>query len=229
MEIDRYAQLYMLQDSVMEVVFSRRLGFYLTGGTALSRFYLDHRYSDVLDFFSHEINSFGDAVRVIRSDLGDTFTSVISEIDKRDFKRLLVKDADLTLKIDFIGDRSPRVGIPEDRDGRYIDTVRNILSNKIGAVLSRDEARDVVDIVEIARSYRFTWSVILQEAFEKQQFEREELVYRLSTFPIRMVSDIPYRGTSPDPHDVEALIHAMADDIDTGRDNSLAPARAPDL
>lgn len=50
-----------------------------------------------------------------------------SEIDARDFKRILVAETDITLKIDFVGDRAPRVGIPEDRDGRYIDTVRNIL------------------------------------------------------------------------------------------------------
>lgn len=50
METTRYEQLYRLQDAAMAMVFSRRLGFYLTGGTALSRFHLDHRYSDDLGF-----------------------------------------------------------------------------------------------------------------------------------------------------------------------------------
>lgn len=125
METDRYEQLYRLQDAAMAVVFSRRPGFYLTGGTALSRFHLEHRYSDDLDFFTHEINTFGDMVRVIRSDLDAEFDSVVSGIDARDFKRILVTENGLTLKIDFVGDRAPRVGIPEDHNGRYIDTVRN--------------------------------------------------------------------------------------------------------
>jgi hypothetical protein len=143
MSPDPYEQLYGLQDEVMRAVFSRQLGFYLTGGTALSRFYLNHRYSDDLDFFTHEINSFGDAVRMVRSDLEELFSPVIVEVDAREFKRLRVQPADVTLKIDFVADRAPRVGVPENRDGMYVDTVRNILSNKLGAVLSRDEARDV--------------------------------------------------------------------------------------
>lgn len=63
----------------------------------------------------------------------------------------------------------------------------------------------------------------------KQEFEREEFVYRLTTFPIQLVSDVPYRGSPPDPYEVEVLIRAMADDIETERENSLAAAPAPDL
>ena len=73
-----HEQLYVLQDEVMRAVFSRQLGFYLTGGTALSRFHLNHRYSDDLDFFTHEINAFGDVVRMIRSDLEELFAPVIA-------------------------------------------------------------------------------------------------------------------------------------------------------
>lgn len=229
MDRNTYDQLYELQDDVMRAVFSRQLGFYLTGGTALSRFHLNHRYSDDLDFFTHEINSFGDAVRVVRSDLDGLFGPVIPEVDAREFKRLLVRQADHTLKVDFVADRAPRVGVPEDRDGAYVDTVRNILSNKVGAVLSRDEARDVADLLQISRSYRFPWSAILQEAIQKQQFEREELVYRLSSFPVRMLSEVPYRGSAPDAQEAETLIRAMAQDIELGRENSLAQRDAPEV
>ena len=182
-----------------------------------------------LVFFTHEINAFGDMVRVIRSDLDDEFDSVTTAIDARDFKRILVTEDDLTLNIDFVGDRAPRVGIPEDHDGRYIDTVRNILSNKVGAVLSRDEARDVVDMVQICLSFRFSWSEILQEARKKQPFELEELVYRLSTFPVQMIFTIPYRRSPPDPDEMETLIRAIGNDIKTTTDNSLAHAQAPSL
>ncbi|MFN7189323.1 MAG: nucleotidyl transferase AbiEii/AbiGii toxin family protein [Cyclobacteriaceae bacterium] len=44
-------QLYPLQDSVLSLVGSLPTPFYLTGGTALSRFLLHHRFSDDLDFF----------------------------------------------------------------------------------------------------------------------------------------------------------------------------------
>ena len=51
MNTEFYDALYSFQDAVLETVFEEPLGFYLTGGTALGRFYLHHRYSDDLDFF----------------------------------------------------------------------------------------------------------------------------------------------------------------------------------
>jgi predicted nucleotidyltransferase component of viral defense system len=42
--------LYPLQYKVLEIVAELPVDFYLTGGTALSRAYLNHRYSDDLDF-----------------------------------------------------------------------------------------------------------------------------------------------------------------------------------
>jgi len=43
--------LYRLQDRVLMHLKRADHGFYLTGGTALSRGYYRHRYSDDLDFF----------------------------------------------------------------------------------------------------------------------------------------------------------------------------------
>ena len=45
-----YKKLYSLQDRVLDVVFGVEDEFYLTGGTALSRFFYAKRYSDDLDF-----------------------------------------------------------------------------------------------------------------------------------------------------------------------------------
>ena len=46
-----------LQQQVLVALFDNGLadrGYYLTGGTALSAFYLQHRYSDDLDFFTRK-------------------------------------------------------------------------------------------------------------------------------------------------------------------------------
>ncbi|MGI5097497.1 nucleotidyl transferase AbiEii/AbiGii toxin family protein [Treponema socranskii] len=43
--------LYGLQNGVLNIVKNLDVPFYLTGGTALSRGYYHHRYSDDLDFF----------------------------------------------------------------------------------------------------------------------------------------------------------------------------------
>ncbi|MCP4129800.1 MAG: nucleotidyl transferase AbiEii/AbiGii toxin family protein [bacterium] len=44
-------KLYPFQDGVLNIVKKLKTPFYLTGGTALSRCYYNHRFSDDLDFF----------------------------------------------------------------------------------------------------------------------------------------------------------------------------------
>ena len=53
MEYSTYyeTKLYPLQDEVLKKLKSLEQPFYLTGGTAVSRGYLHHRYSDALDLF----------------------------------------------------------------------------------------------------------------------------------------------------------------------------------
>ena len=51
--------LYPFQDRVLKVIRVAGTGFYLTGGTAASRGYLNHRFSDDLDLFVNDDNRFG--------------------------------------------------------------------------------------------------------------------------------------------------------------------------
>ena len=51
-------RLYPLQDGVLKIVIDLQLPFYLTGGTALSRHHLNHRFSDGLDLFVNSDDSF---------------------------------------------------------------------------------------------------------------------------------------------------------------------------
>ena len=48
-------RIYPLQDAVMDLLQSDK--FYLTGGTCLSRYYYQHRYSDDLICFLTELNT----------------------------------------------------------------------------------------------------------------------------------------------------------------------------
>ena len=43
--------LYPFQDGILNIVRKLNTPFYLTGGTALSRHYFNHRFSDDLDLF----------------------------------------------------------------------------------------------------------------------------------------------------------------------------------
>jgi predicted nucleotidyltransferase component of viral defense system len=49
-----YNRLYAFPDEIMKIIQRQGVHFYLTGGTALSRCYLNHRYSDDPDFFINQ-------------------------------------------------------------------------------------------------------------------------------------------------------------------------------
>ncbi len=50
--------LYPLQNEVLRILNELETGFYLTGGTASSRGYLNHRFSDDLDLFVNDDDRF---------------------------------------------------------------------------------------------------------------------------------------------------------------------------
>jgi predicted nucleotidyltransferase component of viral defense system len=61
--------------------------FYLTGGTALSREYLHHRFSDDLDFFINASETFKDQVEIVFKALKGDFSNVEVVVADEDFAR----------------------------------------------------------------------------------------------------------------------------------------------
>src|SRR6266571_5267921 len=63
-----FDKLYALQDEVLRVINGAGTEFYLTGGTAASRGYLNHRFSEDLDLFVNDDDRFSAwADRVVQS------------------------------------------------------------------------------------------------------------------------------------------------------------------
>ena len=54
-----FETIYPFQDQVLQVLNEIETGFYLSGGTAASRGYLNHRFSDDLDLFVDDDERFG--------------------------------------------------------------------------------------------------------------------------------------------------------------------------
>ena len=184
---DGYQDLYRLQDQVMDIVFGVESEFYLTGGTCLSRFYQAKRYSDDLDFFTNTSPRFSFAIRAIKAALRDSF-QLSSSVESRNFVRLVV---DERLQVDFVNDSAPRSDDPVlTSQGYYIDTIENILSNKLTAVIGRDNPKDIFDIVLMYTCYQIDWSQILQAAHTKAYFSTDDLIIRLTSFPKQLLNTI---------------------------------------
>ncbi len=141
-------RLYPMQDKVLRAITDTGTGFYLSGGTAASRGYLNHRFSDDLDFFVNDDYRFSLWVRQVIQSIEEIAGSQLQVLDIQErFARMNLVTADLALKIEMINDVPARVGeiVLHQVLGR-IDSAENILANKITAALDRQEPRDLADI-----------------------------------------------------------------------------------
>lgn len=201
--------LYPLQDKVLSLLNS--VGdFYLTGGTALSRFYYHHRYSDDLDLFTNEPDTFIFYYEKAISKLSPLTLTVNQRTDT--FCSITIAKI---LKVDFICDTGKHLGetiiYPQyDR----VDNWQNILANKITAIISRDEPKDVVDIWQIATCEKVNWKEIYTTANSKAVGIFPPLIAeKLSTFPLEMLKIISWVGKPPEKtefkNDLERVIDQM--------------------
>ncbi len=188
-KLEFYNKLYELQDKVLKIIFKTQHSFYLTGGTALHRFIYNERFSDDLDLFANASKTFAFEYKNIYKNLTNEF-NVISEIDGYGFKRIIINNDNLKLKVDFVNDLEFRVDNPEIKNGFVIDNVINIFINKISAIMGRDEAKDIFDFIIIHNKNNFQWNEIFNLTKNKINFDVDEFIFRLENFPISLLNKI---------------------------------------
>ena len=141
-----------LQLRIAEEFFAREQRFVLTGGGALAGFLLGHRTTSDLDLFVHAplVESGDRVLREVASALG---ASIEAKISAPDFKRYLLSTASDSCVVDLVHDRAPTGDAPKVRFGAIVvDPPEEILANKLVTLLSRNELRDLVDVLALERA-----------------------------------------------------------------------------
>ncbi len=118
--------------------------FYLTGGTALSAFFLHHRLSDDLDFFSDTPVGIEEVLAFIRSHSGTSDVQYERKYDRKLF--ILRFPSARVLKVEFTTDPFPRLEKGPITEKIQIDSLRDILTNKLVALTDRRDAKDYLDL-----------------------------------------------------------------------------------
>jgi len=219
--------LYPLQDGVLKCVEESSAGFFLTGGTALSRVYCNHRYSDDLDLFLCSDHLFIEKVDKVLASLqkaGYIHSNEKNFIRTADFASIYVQHPGLTettLKVDFVNDVAPHYGeFVCSNVFSKIDSLRNILSNKLSA-LFRFEGKDVADIYAICRVYSFYWEEIVDETRQKEAgFEVPLAAEILLGFPEAEFKALKWK-TPPRWEDFYAALKQIVFDLTRGKENTL--------
>lgn len=143
------AGLSNLQNEFLREFFGRENRFYLTGGAALVGFYFGHRETHDLDLFTLE-NEIENGFAIVKDAARTLGASVEAIQTAPDFRRLFVKRGDEAVVVDLVREYVFQID-REKREigGIRIDSPEEILANKLCALLSRSEIRDLVDVREL--------------------------------------------------------------------------------
>jgi predicted nucleotidyltransferase component of viral defense system len=139
--------------------------FYFSGGTALSEFYLQHRFSEDLDFFSEkEFDTVGLSLflQTNKNKFG-----ALKIVFQQSFNRNLFfanfKDQS-ELKLEFTYYPFTRLESGQKKDNIHIDSVMDIAVNKIFTLTQQVRGRDYFDLYEIHEKYNFDFMDLLKKA-----------------------------------------------------------------
>lgn len=193
---------YVLQDRFLALFFSGPLAehYYLTGGTALVRFYFHHRESLDMDLFTNDQSQ--DFAQVNRTMLGILHAldlHITSQVTTDTFIQYIVTDpAGGSLKVDLVKDVPVHFGNLVIKDGIRVDSLENIGSNKVLAVFGRTDAKDFIDLYWLLHRTALTFDDLFQLAREKDHGLSEfylayalQNIEKVRVYP-RMLEPLPW-------------------------------------
>lgn len=138
--------LTALQQDFLRAFFRREDRFFLTGGAALVGFHLGHRETHDLALFTLEdvIPEGMAAVAEVARELGGTLEALQTAPA---FRRVLLRRGAEAIVIDLAREYVAQVAPDKPLiNGIRVDPPQEILANKLCALLSRSEDRDLVDV-----------------------------------------------------------------------------------
>ena len=126
--------------------------FYLTGGTALSVFYLGHRLSEDFDLFTADEPLIAIVARKFKSKL-ETLGIGVREIRSfASFWEVIASEGSESFKIQLAYDSPFALEQPIEREDLRIQSFEDIAAGKLLALFGRAEERDFIDVYFIVKN-----------------------------------------------------------------------------
>lgn len=148
-----HSKLTGLQQEVLSSFFAREREFFLSGGAALAGYHLGHRETLDLDLFTTRPEAF-ERGRFVLADVAAALGATLQvRQDAPGFRRVVLDRGGDAVVVDTVLERvSQVVDDKPDIGGVRVDPPREILANKLCAVVGRAEERDLVDLWALERS-----------------------------------------------------------------------------
>lgn len=185
--------LSALQWRILNLLAKFEPPFTLTGGGALAGFHLGHRATRDLDLFWRQTPELGNLTAEIRQRLSLDGLQVAVLETGATFARLRAADTEgNACVIDLVADPGMALVPPEQvSQGQLvlsIDTKRQILANKLCALLGRSELRDLVDTRALLEAGEDFEQGLTDAAQQDGGFSPLTLAWVLQSFPLRSLA-----------------------------------------
>lgn len=166
--------------------------FVFGGGTALSEFYLQHRLSEDLDFFTENEISF----EKIRTSLDKIAKKLkIKSVEYREIQSskviFLKKGEKEVVKTDFNYFPYYHFGKGEKYKNLNIQSLGDIAASKIDTILTRNQARDFVDFYFVQKQHQFNLEFLLKRIKEKFRWNVDPLYLASCFLKAESLQDYP--------------------------------------
>lgn len=173
--------------------------FYFSGGTGLSEYYLHHRYSEDLDFFSfEEVNPISIQIifKKIQKEAG------IERIDYQEsFNRNLffLHFPQEIIKAEFSYYPSEQLQTPKTINGLKIDSLLDIAVNKVFTIYQKPRSRDFIDLYLILQNKKWTFGDLRKKARIKFDAHIDPLQLGQQLLKVTQLKDYPRMIISLEP------------------------------
>ena len=173
-------KLYPLQDYILSLC-AHYEDIYLTGGTALGRFYLNHRLSDDLDLFikvrkkdSEKVLNLLKRADYYARDLAGKISrkhKVADAMYGEFYSRFYVNVEDFPLKVDIVREYHHSGKLRRMANGVIINNLKDIAVGKLMAFEDRAEIKDIIDLFYLSQKFSY------KELFELAILKRIPIAY----------------------------------------------------
>jgi hypothetical protein len=166
--------------------------FYLTGGTALSDYYLHHRLSEDLDFFSEQevdivwLTSFAKSIKshiqAIKVDIQQTFNRnlIFFTVGKE------------LLKTEFTYFPFEQIEKPQKKNGIFIDSLIDIAVNKFFTIYQQPASRHFIDLYSILEVAPFHWEDLSKLARNKFDVVIDPMQLGSQLYTAKTIGQLPH-------------------------------------
>lgn len=185
--------------------------FYLTGGTALSSWYLHHRESYDLDFFSEHRFDYDRLIRWFREHEGGINPSAMIFDEDWGFLEVKIRYPDNErLKVDFNHYPPQRLKKGMSWKGLEVDSIYDIAVNKLQTISERPRTRDFVDLYCIWQAHPLRFQDLMRDVKKKFSERVDSLQLAKNFLKVVEYADLPRMLIPFDRKDMDSYYATLA-------------------